>query len=519
MQRGDTSNSNSISISRSSRIDGLTTAITHLALVDGVAHTTGHHHEQPHDTGISPLESLPLPLLEEIAILVLWGRERATTMALARASPRIYLPAVRTLMAHATSPVYLIPSSQHADRNGRDQFCVLTRKSRLGPEPAPAPQAVGALGFLAERSAVMDIALAREEMRETDSERLDLDEIDSLSRTRRWLLISRATAHESGHTIVARQDLLHVPERLIRRVHYSLGPFAPIPPHATNFSLVNLHNGRFAVELAGLFAPQLPPSLRELTLHNVHLTARTMATLVAYLPRHLVILNLSGTSMRGETEDDAPALILAENLPPRLRELFLIGTELRDHGLTALCAQLPRTLTVLALTGNYFDSAPSLAALIEHMPPALEMLLLDGALSLPDSAALLFPALPRSLLHLSLAKNDLGDDGVAMLAKHMPPALSTLMLHQTNISNHGVATLVPALPASLTYLDLGENMRVGDASIEALIAAWPPRLAFVDMDTCGMVTMFGMAMLDERVMRARSRRTGAVDLDAMDVDS
>ncbi|KAJ3352769.1 hypothetical protein GGF32_003579 [Allomyces javanicus] len=516
MRRGNTSSSKSSSKS-SNRIDGLTTAITHLTLVDGTAPTTGHHHEQPHHAGFSPLESLPLPLLEEIAILVLWGRERATTMALARASPHVYLPAVRTLMAHATSPVYLIPSGQHVDRDGKDLLCVLTRNSRLGLEPAPVPQAVGALGFLAERSATMDLALAQDEMRESDAEQLDETEIDNLSRPRRWVLISRATAHESGHTIAALQDLLHVPERLIRRVHYSLGPFAPIPPHATNFSLVNLHNGRFAVELATRFAPQLPSSLRELTLHNVHLTARAMTTLIAYLPRHLVILNLSGTSMRGESEDDAPAVILAENLPPRLRELFLIGTELRDRGLTALCVQLPRTLTVLALTGNSFYSAASLAALIEHMPPALEMLLLDGALSLPDSAALLFPALPRSLLHLSLAKNDLGDDGVAVLTKNMPPALSTLMLHQTSISDHGVTMLVPALPASLTYLDLGENVRVGDASIEALIAAWPPRLTFVDMDSCGMVTNFGMAMLEERAMRARSNRTGGADVEAMDV--
>ncbi|KAJ3364350.1 hypothetical protein GGF31_009036 [Allomyces arbusculus] len=439
-------------------------------------------------------------------------------MALARASPHVYLPAVRTLMAHATSPVYLVPSVQHADLDGRDRLCVLVRKSRLGLEPAPVPQAVGALGFLSERTAIMDLALAQDEMRESDAEQLDNTEIDSLFRPRRWVLISRAAAHESGHTIVARQDLLRVPERLIRRVHYSLGPFAPIPPHATNFSLVNLHNGRFAVELAARFAPQLPPSIRELTLHNVHLTARTMTTLAAYLPRHLVILNLSGTSMHGDTEDDAPAVILADHLPPRLRELFLIGTELRDPGLKALCAQLPRTLTVLALTGNYFDSAVSLGALIEHVPPSLEMLLLDGALSLPNSAALLFPALPRSLLHLSLAKNDLGDDGVAMLAKHMPPALSTLMLHQTNISDHGVAILIPAFPASLTYLDLGENFRVGDASIEALIAAWPPRLSFVDMDTCGMVTDFGMAMLEERAMRARSHRNGGADVEAMDLD-
>ncbi|KAJ3350901.1 hypothetical protein GGF32_004593 [Allomyces javanicus] len=86
------------------------------------------------------------------------------------------------------------------------------------------------------------------------------------------------------------------------------------------------------------------------------------------------------------------------------------------------------------------------------------------------------------------------------LAQHMPPMLQWLGIRQVGASDRGMIQLVASLPLhTLHHVDVGGAMDVGDATVEALVQRWPPRLMKLFLGN--RVTDSGMNLLQPMVQR------------------
>ncbi|KAI9168555.1 hypothetical protein H9P43_007928 [Blastocladiella emersonii ATCC 22665] len=236
-----------------------------------------------------------------------------------------------------------------------------------------------------------------------------------------------------------------------------------LPASLSSLALINVRS-EGGVDLGALIA-QLPATLTELGLGHNALKSRDDDVLEHGFPAALskVILTyaqfdeasvkvfahaLTSSSIK---ELDlarsvlAPAVqpLLFSSLPVTLVELDLGHTLLTDDALITLANNPPANLE-FGISGTRL--------LADHMPPALEMLILDASHIDDVALEVLLPSLPTSLLHLGLAHSgNITDVGAAILAAELPPNLTSLDLYRSSIWDEGRAALRAAAPPSLKH--------------------------------------------------------------------
>ncbi|KAI9152625.1 hypothetical protein H9P43_009421 [Blastocladiella emersonii ATCC 22665] len=208
------------------------------------------------------------------------------------------------------------------------------------------------------------------------------------------------------------------------------------------FNGTNLHtNGTLALTLA------LPPNLETLHVKSAMVSVASAKIHFPALPATLRSLAFSSNS---DCRSAAIKNLIARNLPAGLERLTLMSAGVDEAFAEYLFARLPRTLLHLNVNGSVV-SASGLAALARNMPPNLETLCLRYSVVTPRGMRLLAPALPATLRELDLANNfRMTDEAAQTLADHMPPALEKLVLRATRVSAVGQEAIRNAAPASLT---------------------------------------------------------------------
>ncbi|KAI9152624.1 hypothetical protein H9P43_009420 [Blastocladiella emersonii ATCC 22665] len=191
-----------------------------------------------------------------------------------------------------------------------------------------------------------------------------------------------------------------------------------------------------------------PAAVTKLDLHvkSADITVTGAKALFPALPASLRSLDFSSNR---DCEELATFKLLTRHLPANLERLVLIlmiDRKVAEH----LFARLPRTL--LHLDASVSVVGPEgLAVLARHMPPNLDSLRLAYAVVTPRGMRSLAPALPATLRELDLADNfRMTDEAAQTLADHMPPALEKLVLRATRVSAVGEQAIRNAAPASLT---------------------------------------------------------------------
>ncbi|KAI9156014.1 fatty acid synthase alpha subunit Lsd1 [Blastocladiella emersonii ATCC 22665] len=193
----------------------------------------------------------------------------------------------------------------------------------------------------------------------------------------------------------------------------------------------------------------LPPNLHTLSLTSANVSQKGAAQLFPALPPSLRSFTFSSNP---DCETPATVKLLARSLPANLERLILPSAGIDEALAAYLFARLPRTLLHLDVSHSELG-AIGLAALARHMPPNLESLRLEEAVVTAPGMRALAPAFPATLRELDLADNFRFTDAAALaLAEHMPPALEKLVLRATRVSAVGVQAIRDAAPASLAEI-------------------------------------------------------------------
>ncbi|KAI9168490.1 hypothetical protein H9P43_007862 [Blastocladiella emersonii ATCC 22665] len=201
---------------------------------------------------------------------------------------------------------------------------------------------------------------------------------------------------------------------------------------------------------ARALADAMPPNLETLHVKSANISEPGAKHLLTALPATLRSLDLSSNL---DSRSASILYLLARSLPAGLERLELMSAGLTPKIAAYMFRRLPRTLRDLIIRGNDLG-AHGFRVLAQCMPPSLEKLDLERTNASDDAVALLAPVLPSTLRSLDLSGTfEITDDGARVLAQHLPPALEKLLLIDTRITNgSGEAALRDAAPATLTEL-------------------------------------------------------------------
>ncbi|KAJ3374137.1 hypothetical protein GGF31_008353 [Allomyces arbusculus] len=308
----------------------------------------------------------------------------------------------------------------------------------------------------------------------------------------KWYLIW--TAPTQGTTlacgpVVHRSALIPVPLTTVRRVHFSGGLVASLPPYLTHARITGEgpellcdQAARATVQLARHF-PSTLTSL-ELTGHTATgLSYCVVAPIATQLPRGLRVMTLTHLAM-----DAACTRVLAPHLPPTLIKVSLAENGVPGIALDPLLRALPRSVRSLNLDGSRFDTPTSVDALVTFLTETegtLEYLHLAGGFA-RDSDALVrvLAHLPRTVLEVTLDLNFMTVEAAGVLALHMPRELRVLSLARTGLGVDAVHALGP-LPRTLRRLVVPGNVLSNDG-VEAVVRNVPRGLRELNLAACGL---------------------------------
>ncbi|KAJ3362091.1 hypothetical protein GGF32_006545 [Allomyces javanicus] len=329
-----------------------------------------------------------------------------------------------------------------------------------------------------------------------------------------WYLIGTAprpaTTLPCG-PIVHRSALIPVPLATVRRVHFSGGLVASLPPYLTHARITGEgpellcdQAARATVQLARHF-PSTLTSL-ELTGHTATgLSYCVVAPIAAQLPRGLRSMTLTHLAM-----DAACTRVLAPHLPPTLIKLSLAENGVPGIALDPLLRALPRTVRSLNLDGSRFDTPASVDALVAFLQEthgSLEELHLVGGFARDaDALARVLAHLPRTAREVTLDLNYVTPDAAAVLARHMPRGLRSLSLARTGLGVDAVRAVRP-LPRTLRRLVVAGNA-LGDAGVREWLSRVPAGLRELNVAACGLSADAVRALVDALGV-ARSRGGGS----------
>ncbi|KAI9189768.1 hypothetical protein H9P43_001201 [Blastocladiella emersonii ATCC 22665] len=217
-------------------------------------------------------------------------------------------------------------------------------------------------------------------------------------------------------------------------------PVWPLPP---SLRTLLLHGA--TIDERGFIAlvDSLPPQLTVLDLGNctiLHATAPHQAPhpaqypaltkLLTSLPASITHLDLSGQTLTNSLW----------SLPPSLRMLSLNGATFDERGLIALVDAFPPRLTVLDL-GN----CTILHATAPHWAPHLA--------EYPALTKLL-TSLPASIEYFDLTGQKLTNRLARQFSKNIPPALEVLILNGSGMTHLASMDVIERLPQSIRRLEL-----------------------------------------------------------------
>ncbi|KNE69914.1 hypothetical protein AMAG_14762 [Allomyces macrogynus ATCC 38327] len=440
----------------------------------------------------SALEQLPSLVYEHILRHLVHNGARDTIMFLARVSPVLYVPAVRTLMEWALLPVHLIPLAGVAPDTEQCKYLAHVRDVDMPPS---WPSLVGHVGIVCQREPAFVRSLysgAYYNENEPpwwtgEAVSFQRDDVD-LGGTKPWYLITRADVREPyGRVFVDPRDLIQIPLDTVRRVEFTERPIARLPPGTTHFTMVD-HDESNRKVLPHL-AKSFPSTLQSLTIFG-NVDPIVGMFLGMFLPANLCVLDLAEVTPEGPAiEALTPYIYCAPHLHRLVCPLFaptaasalirVLGTALRDLDISA--AHL---------------SLDDLTTLVQKMPPRLAWLRADSVVVPTGAWPRLLQHLPPSLVDLSLTSSKLADADVAALAQAMPPGLTELNLSNNCIGPAGVAHLAPELPASLYDLNLSINP-VGEAGLVTLLEHCPPRLVRLSLVNGGFNGTAFLRLVDQ----------------------
>ncbi|KAJ3366419.1 hypothetical protein GGF32_005421 [Allomyces javanicus] len=393
----------------------------------GSAHTSASGQaEEPTRENHAALELLPVHIFEDICQHLI-RTDRGSVVHLARAAPGLYVPAISALMRKVGRlvPMFRVKSDmvwrwfQMTDEDLHpwelyDWSLVCNPKNKLGH--------VGVLAAVDDQAAT-------------------------------FFLIAGTWAERGFHGIGRRgRDLIRIPLDLIRAMDLNKVEGLYLPRHMVRF---DPRGPAPVVQTECYLRMAHVASLQSLAITQSSLHHDTLRVLSLNLPATLSTLALVDIELSCWDVDFIPLL------RPSLTTLRLAQVRgMRDSDWTTTLAHVPDSLHTLELGPTHFMAAATLNAL------ATALAKLDRLHDLTlhqyynpradhDAIHRVVASIPRNVQRLHLT--DLTHI-VDALVSHMPPRLEHLVLASTQLQHDHLALLAAAFPATFQTLDLFDTL-------------------------------------------------------------
>lgn len=252
--------------------------------------------------------------------------------------------------------------------------------------------------------------------------------------------------------------------------------FGDLPPEDLD-ALKPLLSGLLELRAFGASAPTtealvqlLPPSLKHLNLFGSVVSSSELVAKVKQM--HLLSLHLNHTSLTPEQlKEILPSLGSIEHL-----SLGLLRTTWNDEGAALFARQSFKNLKSLDLQNSAL-SDPQVLQILNSLPHTLESLHLGGNYLTSRGFSPIFERSFSSLKNLNLNYSIFGFPKTQSV-RRFPASLQHLFLRNSGLSD--VTLKQVELPKGLISLDLAVN-QLQDPSLELILKSLPPEAKFLDL--------------------------------------